>query len=153
MNDLIQLPKEIVTKTVNIVELAETYQFFSAKFSENFTSTLETKIKLRDLTAAIQAIQREYNQVSAYTTKELKNIGVCLEATLPGTYEISVSFQVWGANWLPSYDARADYAASRIELVSYGLVNQTTVEDWEDVVRNYFRVTPVYLFHHCFPFF
>jgi len=128
-----QLPKEIVTKMPTGAEFTDTYQFYSAKLSENFTRTFETQIKLRSLKENIDALQKEYDEISSYSTKETRNIEVCVEALKPGAYEISVSFQVWGANWQPTYDARADFAAGRIELVSFGIVTQTTGEDWNDV--------------------
>ncbi|MCL2673537.1 MAG: mucoidy inhibitor MuiA family protein, partial [Alphaproteobacteria bacterium] len=46
---------------------------------------------------------------------------------------INVSYMVRSARWAPVYDARLDTRTSQMQVVMYGLVHQTTGDDWSDV--------------------
>ncbi len=58
-------------------------------------------------------------------------VKVELDAEKGGEVEVSLRYQVWGAGWAPSYNARLN--DDRMELEYQGVVTQSTGEDWNDV--------------------
>ena len=58
-------------------------------------------------------------------------VKVELDADKAGEVEVTLRYQVWGAGWSPSYNARL--AEDRMELEYQGVVTQSTGEDWNDV--------------------
>ena len=60
-------------------------------------------------------------------------VRVDLDAESAGTVAVGLRYQVHGARWWPSYNARLDDTTSHVTLEYYGLVSQQTGEDWEDV--------------------
>ncbi|HVY61185.1 MAG TPA: mucoidy inhibitor MuiA family protein, partial [Planctomycetota bacterium] len=62
-----------------------------------------------------------------------KAIEVDLEATAGGKLQVEFEYVTDGASWTPFYDFRADADAKAIEATYFGLVRQTTGEDWKDV--------------------
>jgi uncharacterized protein (TIGR02231 family) len=60
-----------------------------------------------------------------------QTVKVELDADKAGEVEVSLRYQVWGAGWAPSYNARLQ--GDRMELEYQGVVTQATGEDWEDV--------------------
>jgi uncharacterized protein (TIGR02231 family) len=61
-----------------------------------------------------------------------KRVRVDLDLDGPDEVTVALRYQVWGAAWTPSYNARLDQSASTVELEYYGVVTQTTGEDWVD---------------------
>lgn len=60
-----------------------------------------------------------------------QTVRVEIDAQRSGKVEVALRYQVWGAGWSPSYNARL--ADDRLELEYQGVVTQATGEDWDDV--------------------
>jgi uncharacterized protein (TIGR02231 family) len=58
-------------------------------------------------------------------------VRVELDAVKAGEVQVTLRYQVWGAGWSPSYNARLK--GDRMELEYQGVVTQSTGEDWDDV--------------------
>ena len=58
---------------------------------------------------------------------------VTVEAAESGPVDLQVSYLIPGAGWQPQYDAYADPDTQKVELTYYGVVRQTTGENWDDV--------------------
>lgn len=128
-----QLPKDLVTKMPALKDLDDTLKFLDTKLKENYAQVLDCEFKMRDLANKLEALRRELSQISGYAKKLKRSITVELQVIKSGTLNLAVSYLVRGAFWQPIYDARAAFEKSEVELVSYGLVKQTTGEDWQDV--------------------
>lgn len=128
-----QIPKELVTRMPKAQELDDTLKFLGTRIKENYLNQQETDIKIRDLLKKIDALNRELRNISGPGQKMVRSAKVDLELAKSGSFELDISYLVRGASWQPVYDARADFDKTEVELVSYGIVSQTTGEDWNDV--------------------
>lgn len=128
-----QIPKELVTKMPAPAELDNTFKFLDAKLRENITAVMEIELKIRDLANKLDVLRKELNQISGGARKLKRSIVVDIEVVKAQSIDLDVSYLVRNVSWQPIYDARADFAKSEVELISYGLVNQRTGEDWPDV--------------------
>lgn len=128
-----QIPKDLVTKMPSIKELEETLSFLETKLKENYNQLMECDIKIRDLKKIIEVLQKELEQISGPAKQLKRTIEVDLSVRKAGTINLFISYLVRGVWWRPIYDARANFEKSAIELISYGVVKQTTGEDWADV--------------------
>lgn len=129
-----QIPKDLVTRMPLTKDLEETFKFLGTRLAENYTKVLETEINIREMQKKIGALRRELAEVSGPSRRLKRSIIVELEVSRPVTTDLTVSYLVGMASWQPLYDARADFDKSTVELVSYGIVRQTTGDDWNDVV-------------------
>lgn len=59
-----------------------------------------------------------------------QKVRVELAMDSPGEVAIALRYQVWGAGWTPSYNARLQ--GEQIEFEYQGVVTQSTQEDWTD---------------------
>ncbi|MEQ1501151.1 MAG: mucoidy inhibitor MuiA family protein [Myxococcota bacterium] len=59
-------------------------------------------------------------------------VRVDVEVERAGTVRVALRYTVPGAGWAPAYSARLDPTASTVELEVFGVVSQTTGEDWLD---------------------
>ena len=60
-------------------------------------------------------------------------VKVELSADAAGSVEVSLRYQVHGASWWPAYNARLDEKSGHVSLEYYGIVAQSTGEDWDEV--------------------
>jgi len=60
-------------------------------------------------------------------------VRVELLADAASAVDVSLRYAVYGAGWWPAYNARLDEASSHVALEYYGIVAQSTGEDWTDV--------------------
>lgn len=101
--------------------------------------TVEIGEATRAGTAARADLQREKaaldNELRAATipaTGTLE-IAIVVAASTATTLELSVTYQVRGANWHPVYEARLDSASGKLALREEAAVVQRTGEDWSNV--------------------
>jgi len=128
-----QIPKDLVTRMPPAKELEETLKFLSAKLKENYDEAMAAELNIRDLDKKIEVVSNELSEISGPERKLTRSIVVELDVVKAGTLELNVSYMVSGASWYPLYDARADFNSANVALVSFGVVKQTTGEDWADI--------------------
>lgn len=128
-----QLPRDLVTRTPQAKELEDLYLFLNAKLAENYSSVTEAQFRIRETDRKTETLQRQMDELSGNGENIKRSIAVDLEVKKPGDLVLSISYLVSGASWESIYDARADFEKNEVELISYGIVRQTTGEDWQDV--------------------
>jgi uncharacterized protein (TIGR02231 family) len=74
-------------------------------------------------------------QINEMQTKDdwSRRVVVDCEIVSPGTLELSLTYNVRGAQWGPEYQIRYDTAKESIELAYNAWIKQFTGEDWKDV--------------------
>lgn len=87
----------------------------------------ETRAKALDEDLSPLLIKLDNPNATGMTVK------VELEVDEAGPLEVELRYQVFGASWTPSYNARLDAASDQVELEYFGVVTQHTGEDWDDV--------------------
>lgn len=58
---------------------------------------------------------------------------ISLRAAKSGSYTLKLSYVITGARWTPLYDVRTNLQEGKVSLAYYGLVQQNTGEDWNNV--------------------
>jgi len=129
-----QLPKELVTKMPQASELENTLKFLDLKLRDNYKEIVDTELAIREAQKKIDVLNRELNNIAGFDRKQKISIVVDLEVVKSGNLDLKVAYRVAGANWYPIYDARADFEKSAVELISFGMVKQSSGDEWKDVV-------------------
>lgn len=86
-----------------------------------------------DLQAKIDAAQSQLNELRGTGGRGFKTVTVRVAAQQPGNLDVALSYTVPGASWSPSYDARVLSGERAVALGYFGIVRQSTGEDWKDV--------------------
>jgi uncharacterized protein (TIGR02231 family) len=71
-----------------------------------------------------------------------QSVSIDLEATASGEVALGLRYQVDGARWWPSYNARLDEQDGRVTLEYSGIVSQRTGEPWTDVTLSLSTANP-----------
>lgn len=138
-----QIPKDLVTRMPPAQELEDAFKFLDTRLKDNYLQSQDLDIKVRDLDKKIEALNKELAEISSGTNKLKRYIAVDLEVAKAGTLDLKVSYLVGGASWYPVYDARANFEKSEVGLISYGLVKQTTGDEWKDVEMSLSTARPL----------
>ncbi len=128
-----QLPKDLITKMPTPQELDDMLTFLGRELRENYSAIMECEQKTRDLNNKVEALRKELAKISVPAEKLKRSIIVDLEVLKAGNLDLSVFLLVRNASWWPTYDARANFEKSSIELIYFGTIQQITGEDWPDV--------------------
>jgi len=86
------------------------------------------KLAQEDLKLAAEMKKRANERRSAPS-----RVTVELTTALPGEAEVELSYRTRGARWKPLYEARLSEDRSRLDLVLFASVTQTTGESWDGV--------------------
>lgn len=87
----------------------------------------------RKLATEIAAVRAKLNKLRGFRREEVYQVDVAVEATRPGYLDLTLEYVQPGASWAPAYDARLDPKGERLDWRYYGVVRQSTGEDWKDV--------------------
>ncbi len=127
-----QLPKDLVTKVPASKDLGDLLKFMDESLKDNYAASLDLELKTRELDKKIEVLRKGLAEI-ATPNRSKRSVAVDVEVLKAGTLDIMLSYRVFGATWQPIYDARAIFEKSQTELVAYGVVRQSTGEDWNDV--------------------
>jgi uncharacterized protein (TIGR02231 family) len=81
----------------------------------------------------IAALEQQLNELRGTGGKGFKTVVVRVSAAQAGNLELALSYTVGNARWTPSYDARVLSGERAVSLSYFGVVRQTTGEDWKNV--------------------
>lgn len=128
-----QIPKEMVTKLPATDDLKTLLIFLDEELTTNYSEVFNCDIEMRNLNGKLSVLKKELSQISGVQKKLKRSIITELEVLKSGKADLAISYMVNDASWNPIYDARADFAGSSVELISYGVIRQISGEDWVDV--------------------
>jgi uncharacterized protein (TIGR02231 family) len=117
-----------------LAELTATLAFLN----EQRTKTTADQAALDDsreiLAPKIAAAEARLNELrSSKRGRATKSVTVRVNTSAAGRLDLTLSYAVPGASWIPAYDARVTTADRAVELGYFGVVRQNTGEDWRDV--------------------
>ena len=86
-----------------------------------------------ELSNKIDTVQNQLNELRGAGGRAFKTVTVRVSAPQAGSLDVALSYTVPGASWAPSYDARVLSSERAVNLGYFGIVRQSTGEDWKDV--------------------
>lgn len=128
-----QIPKDLATKMPTVTELGSLLSFIAEQHNNLDQQHNGINLKLRELHEQKTALENELGQLRQPASRMKRSIVVKVEGIKKGALSLNVSYLVRGVFWFPLYDARASVVDNKVELTSFGVVKQTTGEDWTDV--------------------
>ncbi len=128
-----QIPKDLVTTMPSGTKLKEILDFLILNSKDLQEKKEGIRLKAREWSKEKEKLVSELKNLRGASQKLKHSIVVDLDAVKPGKFSLAVSYLVTGANWRPLYDARVKFEQEEVELTSFGVITQTTGEDWANV--------------------
>ncbi|MFU2071789.1 mucoidy inhibitor MuiA family protein, partial [Bordetella hinzii] len=80
-----------------------------------------------------EALQASLQQLRGDMSRRSKTVTLRVKLARAGKLDVALSYAVAGARWTPAYDARLRPADGAVDLAYFGVVRQSTGEDWKNV--------------------
>jgi hypothetical protein len=135
--------QKILSSTNSTKEWNDILSFVDNNLKEIFSGIREQSAKRSKLDEEIKSIQLTMNQSQDIEQKNYKEIIVKIDASQNTKAEIQASYIVNSAGWYPIYDARVDSKSKQVELDFFGMVHQSTGEDWKDIKLTFSTADPL----------
>lgn len=103
----------------------------------------DVQIRRRTLQPELTARQRKLNELRNLARLEETAVLVTIETRSAQKVNVSLTYMLPGATWQPAHELRAQGRnPSKVELVSYAVVSQTTGEDWKGARLSFSTQSP-----------
>jgi uncharacterized protein (TIGR02231 family) len=142
LNIMTELSKTVSTdmargysrKLLDVPDLEKAVRFIIDQMHETHSRIRAKNLDLINLQKKINALRGEESNLSSMREKETNIVRVDIEAVKPGEFDIVVEYAVYGAEWHPVYDARVSTEDMKVDFTYYGIVQQSTGENWTNTV-------------------
>ena len=111
----------------------EMLHFVESNLSEIYSGIREQNQKRNNIQTDIRKLEQEINLVGSGKSKDYKDVIIKIDNSKGGKVTLNPSYIVDGAGWYPVYDARVNSKSKEIELDYFGMIRQSTGEEWENV--------------------
>ncbi|HEY0815382.1 MAG TPA: mucoidy inhibitor MuiA family protein [Pseudonocardia sp.] len=123
-----RLARALAEGTAGTERITEVSSAVAAQLVDVAASRREHAERRADAERIRAAAQAELDRLHG-SGRRRRDARVAVEAEAPGELEIELTYVVGGAHWTCAYDARID-GAGPLALTWYGMVTQSTGEDW-----------------------
>ncbi|KAK6039046.1 hypothetical protein COOONC_23449, partial [Cooperia oncophora] len=136
-NNVVCLPKDsrepFLLNKDTLESLKEFYSFYEESSSSVRSELRKVNKILEKAERELGALQQELNRAESDWRARLysKSIIVTLESEKGGSVQLELTYQVYNANWRPTYDLRVDTTGQQsLKITYFGNISQSTGEDW-----------------------
>lgn len=119
-----------------------TLDFASNRLTELRKQRRKIEHDRNELAKETQALNVEIQKVRSYQTVANKRVVLELNNERAGAIDVEVTYALRGAAWRPSYDVRVLSSSGKVEVTTYGVVQQSTGEDWSRVELTFSTASP-----------
>ena len=112
--------------------LTATAKFLESQLQKLAKEKTRIAVEKRELQRKKKELQEHLNNISRGGASRGYRVEVPIRNSSAADFNVSVKYVVYGAGWQPQYDARYDEKSGRVELTYFGVVKQSTTEDWDN---------------------
>lgn len=120
--------KAIATGKASLDTLRPMSQYLDSETLDALASRRALNVQRRELAREIKAAEARLAQAGSGARTEARAIHIDVDASSEVDAEFDITYQVYGASWVPVYDARL--SGNALTLTYYAQVSQTTGENW-----------------------
>lgn len=133
--DLILENKKIGNEKIGVsaAELQKMGEYYRKRIPEIKNKIYESSLVLKKIQKNIDRIQNQLNELNNQLNKPVNEIAAEVSAKSAGSMEIELSYLIFDAGWVPSYDIRVNNIASPASLSYKGEIWQNSGFDWDDI--------------------
>lgn len=133
--DLILANKSIGNEKigVSITELHKMADYFRKKISEIKTQLLQVSIDTKKIQKKIERVNSQLNELNGRLNRPSNEVAVSISAKNSGTFELDLSYLLFDAGWVPTYNVHVEKINTPAHLTYGANVYQNSGFDWNDV--------------------
>ena len=127
----------------NVKEWNDMLKYVGDNLKDIYSGIREQNKIINNIEEQKKAIQADINISRGRKTKNYKEVIVTIENNNYGKLKLYPSYLVQSANWYPLYDARVISESKQVELSYFGMIHQSTGEDWKDILLTLSTAEPM----------
>ena len=135
--------QKILLSTNSSKDWNDLLKFIETNLNEIYSGIRIQSQKRSEIDQKIKALQLTINNSQGVEPKNYKEIQIKVEAEKSAKADLNVSYVVNSASWYPIYDARVDTKSEEAEITLFGMVQQSTGEDWNDIKLTFSTADPL----------
>jgi uncharacterized protein (TIGR02231 family) len=128
-----KFPKDSAAREVKVEEYTGVVKFIGSSLLDIAKAKRELEKKRRELQPELAARQKKLNDLRQRAQLEQRTVVVTVKGTAPQPATLTLTYMLPGATWAPVHELRAANGAEKVAVASFGVVTQTTGEDWDGV--------------------
>jgi uncharacterized protein (TIGR02231 family) len=132
-NFLEAFPKALAYHKSNIDDHKRFMEYIIEQRKELGKAIRAKKRELEKAAREVDKVQGYLDLTASKAGREMNNVEIGVMAKKPGPLKLTVNYVISGASWEPVYDARVMTDEGVVNFSYYGIVRQSTGEDWENV--------------------
>ena len=114
-------------------EMQQLLEYYRTSLDKLAQEGQELDAEKDPLNEKIAATKAKLGELNGSDGKSVKNVAVRVNVAQAGQLNLALSYALSGAQWRPTYEARVSSADRKLTLGYYGIVSQSTGEDWKSV--------------------
>lgn len=118
---------------VKVDELKAALDLFRSRLTDIKTKTIKLVYDNKNLNELLNNLNNQLTQIRNKSNTPTSEVVVTLLAQSPSKAQLSLSYLVSEAGWMPAYDVRAIDIIKPIEIIYKAKVFQSTGENWNDI--------------------
>ncbi len=127
-----KFPKDVAAREIKAEEYGGVVKFIGVTLLDIAKAKRELDKKRRELQPELNVRQRALNELRQRAQLEQRTVLVSLTGAARGA-TLALTYMLPGATWEPVHELRTGNGAKEVTLASYGVISQTTGEDWAGV--------------------
>jgi uncharacterized protein (TIGR02231 family) len=129
----VRKPASNATNQISAATFKGMFDFYGTELSELSERIRQIEWNKRALQEQRDKLTRQIAVLQRPADPDTRSAVVTVESSGAGSAQIEVNYIMRGATWNSQYDAHALTNERKIEFTYYGVVQQTTGENWDDV--------------------
>ena len=118
------------SQKVSTIDLEVHAKFLEKSLSTNLDRKAAIEMKLKKLNEDKVAVEREIANMGPDKNKSKSIVIHLISGSEKNGLKIGFTYLATSVGWLPQYEAKADYATSKIDFIYSASIWQSTGEDW-----------------------
>lgn len=120
-------------QALSLEKVKQISQYYRERITAIKDEVFKTNLKIDELRLEANAINKQLAETNNAPEEKQGEITIKFDAPVTTTLELTLSYIVEGAGWVPNYDIKSTALNSPLSLAYKANVYQKTGQDWKDV--------------------
>ena len=121
------------TQALNLSQVKEIGTYYRERITAIKNEIFDTNLKINKANLEITKLKKQIQEINNDGETEQGQLKLVLDAPVPMNLELSISYLVADAGWIPNYDIKSEKLDAPIQLAYKAHVYQKTGNTWENV--------------------
>ena len=120
-------------ESFDLDKIKEVSAYYRERITQIKNEVFKTNLIINLLKVDIRTYQNQLAEINNAPIKEQGKISITFDSPIPATLDLTLSYSVQGAGWIPMYDIKSEKINTPLSLTYKAHVYQKTGTNWDNV--------------------